>query len=126
MIERLSRLVQLNSKKASQVRKAGLPALLAGKNMSLPIVIVNPESAGGGTRDAWPGIASELSTHFGSFTPKFTTEAGDGIEIAANAARKGVKLIFAFGGGGANFLGGKGVFFVVGGKGVGVIPRRNG
>lgn len=68
--------------------------------MSLAIVIVNPESAGGATRDAWPGIASELATHFGPFTPKFTSRAGEGIEIAANAARKGAKLIIACGGDG--------------------------
>ena len=65
-----------------------------------PIVIVNPESAGGATRAAWPGIASELATHFGPFTPKFTNRAGEGIELAANAARKGVKLIIACGGDG--------------------------
>ena len=68
--------------------------------MSLPLVIVNPESAGGTTRDAWPGIASELASHFGAFTPRFTSRAGEGIEIAANAARKGTKLIIACGGDG--------------------------
>src|SRR5258706_9386635 len=123
MIERLSRLVQLNSKKASQVRKAGLPALLAGKNMSLPIVIVNPESAGGGTRDAWPGIASELSTHAGSFTPKFTTQAGEGIEIAANAARKGVRLIIACRGVGTTSEGAKGALSGGSENAVGCLPR---
>ena len=60
--------------------------------MSLPLVIINPESAGGATRDVWPKIASELATHFGPFTPKFTKYAGEGIELAANAARKGTKL----------------------------------
>jgi YegS/Rv2252/BmrU family lipid kinase len=68
--------------------------------MSLPLVIINPESAGGATRDAWPKIASELATHFGSFTPKFTKHAGEGIELAAVAARKGTKLIIACGGDG--------------------------
>ncbi|HVQ40153.1 MAG TPA: diacylglycerol kinase family protein [Pyrinomonadaceae bacterium] len=68
--------------------------------MPLPLVIINPESAGGATRDAWPGIASELATHFGSFTPKFTSRAGEGIELAATAARKGTKLIIACGGDG--------------------------
>jgi YegS/Rv2252/BmrU family lipid kinase len=68
--------------------------------MPSPLVIVNPESAGGATRDAWPKIASELATHFGSFTPKFTTHAGEGIELAASAARKGTKLIIACGGDG--------------------------
>lgn len=68
--------------------------------MSLPLVIINPESAGGATRDAWPRIASELATHFGSFTPKFTKHPGEGIELAASAARKGTKLIIACGGDG--------------------------
>jgi diacylglycerol kinase (ATP) len=68
--------------------------------MTLPLVIINPESAGGVTRDAWPGIASELATHFGSFTPKFTKYPGEGIELAADAARKGTKLIIACGGDG--------------------------
>jgi YegS/Rv2252/BmrU family lipid kinase len=68
--------------------------------MLLPLVIINPESAGGATRDAWPKIASELASHFGSFTPKFTKSPGEGIELAASAARKGTKLIIACGGDG--------------------------
>lgn len=68
--------------------------------MTLPLVIINPESASGATRDAWPKIASELATHFGSFTPRFTKYAGEGIELAASAARKGTKLIIACGGDG--------------------------
>lgn len=68
--------------------------------MSLPLVIINPASAGGATRDAWPGIASDLRTHFGPFTPVFTEHPGQGTEIAADAARKGTKLIIACGGDG--------------------------
>jgi YegS/Rv2252/BmrU family lipid kinase len=68
--------------------------------MPLPLVIINPESAGGATRDAWPKIASELAAHFGPFTPKFTKHPGEGIELAASAARKGTKLIIACGGDG--------------------------
>jgi diacylglycerol kinase (ATP) len=68
--------------------------------MPLPLVIINPESAEGATRDAWPKIASDLATHFGPFTPKFTKRAGEGIELAATAARKGTKLIIACGGDG--------------------------
>jgi len=68
--------------------------------MSLPVVIINPESAAGATRAAWPRIASELATHFGPFTPKFTTHPGEGTELAATAARKGTKLIIACGGDG--------------------------
>jgi diacylglycerol kinase (ATP) len=74
--------------------------LIGIQSMSLPLIIINPESAGGATRDAWPKIASDLATHFGSFTPKFTRHAGDASELAASAARKGTKLIIACGGDG--------------------------
>jgi diacylglycerol kinase (ATP) len=68
--------------------------------MSLPLIIINPESAAGATRSAWPKIASDLATHFGSFAPKFTKHQGEGSELAATAARKGTKLIIACGGDG--------------------------
>src|SRR6185295_13407278 len=66
----------------------------------LPVVIINPESAGGATRDAWPRIASDLATHFGPFEPRFTNYKGEGTELAADAARRGTKLIIACGGDG--------------------------
>jgi len=68
--------------------------------MTIPLVIVNPESAGGATRDAWAGIASDLGSHFGPFSCAFTEKPGDGTELAADAARKGTKLIIACGGDG--------------------------
>lgn len=68
--------------------------------MSLPVIIINPQSAGGATRDAWPKIASVLNQHFGSFKPEFTTGPGEGVHVAAEAARKGAKLIIACGGDG--------------------------
>ncbi|HKO61795.1 MAG TPA: diacylglycerol kinase family protein [Pyrinomonadaceae bacterium] len=68
--------------------------------MSLPIIIVNPQSAGGATRDAWPKIASDLGRHFGAFKPEFTTSPGEATHLAAEAARKGTKLIIACGGDG--------------------------
>jgi diacylglycerol kinase (ATP) len=68
--------------------------------MTLPVVIINPQSAGGSTRAAWPKIASELATHFGPYTCKFTESPGDAIELASAAARKGIKLIIACGGDG--------------------------
>ena len=68
--------------------------------MPLPLVIVNPESAGGATRAAWPGIASDLRSHFGAFTIVFTEQSGQAIELAAEAARKGTKFIIACGGDG--------------------------
>lgn len=68
--------------------------------MSLPLVIINPESAGGETSKAWPAIASELRSHFGPFKSVFTEVSGQGTELASDAARKGTKLIIACGGDG--------------------------
>src|ERR1700730_7326052 len=68
--------------------------------MTLPLIIINPESAGGARRAAWPGSASDLRSHFGAFTLVFTERPGQGTELAADAARKRVKLIIACGGDG--------------------------
>ena len=68
--------------------------------MSLPLVIINPESASGETRKAWPSIASDLSSQFGGFKPAFTERPGHARELAAEAARKGTALIVACGGDG--------------------------
>jgi diacylglycerol kinase (ATP) len=92
----------------------------------LPIVIINPESAGGATRDAWPRIASELSTYFGSFTPKFTTRTGEGIELAAIAARKGTKLIIACGGDGTISEVANGILSVDSDSELGILPSGTG
>jgi len=68
--------------------------------MTLPLVIVNPESAGGSTRKAWPQIASDLRSHFSAFTVAFTARPGEAVQFAGDAARQGVKLIVACGGDG--------------------------
>lgn len=68
--------------------------------MPLPLVIVNPESASGATRKAWPQIASDLRTHFGSFTVAFTERNGQGSDLANEAARSGIEFIIACGGDG--------------------------
>src|SRR6266404_1422877 len=68
--------------------------------MSLPLVIVNPASADGATRDVWPKFASDLRTHFGPFTVVFTEGTGHGRALAAAAAKQGTKLIIACGGDG--------------------------
>ena len=68
--------------------------------MTLPLVIVNPASADGATRESWPKIASDLRTHFGPFTVVFTEGIGHGRQLAAEAAKQGVKLIIACGGDG--------------------------
>jgi len=66
----------------------------------LPLVIANPKSAAGSTREKWSAIASDLRTHFGPFTVAFTKGPGDGIEIAQRAAESGRTFIIACGGDG--------------------------
>lgn len=69
-------------------------------NGSLPLVIVNPHSASGSTKDNWPGIASDLRAHFGAYNVAFTKAAGDGIMLAERACFSGRKFIIACGGDG--------------------------
>ena len=68
--------------------------------MYLPLVIVNPKSAGGSTRDKWASTASDLRAHFGAFSVAFTKGPGDGIAIARRAAAAGRSFIIACGGDG--------------------------
>jgi len=68
--------------------------------MTLPLVIVNPASAEGATRENWPKIASDLRTHFGAFTVEFTDASGHARELAAAGAQQGARLIIACGGDG--------------------------
>src|SRR4029077_16930267 len=67
---------------------------------SLPIVIVNPKSAAGSTRDKWSQTASDFRAHFGPFAVAFTKAQGDGIDLAERAAKAGRKFIIACGGDG--------------------------
>ena len=67
---------------------------------SLPLIIVNPASAGGATGRAWPGAASDVRRHFGPFEVAFTREAGEAVEIAEREARAGRRLVVACGGDG--------------------------
>lgn len=66
----------------------------------MSVVIVNPSSAGGSTGEAWPQIASDLRSQFGSFRVVFTNKRGDAAALASEAARKGAKFIIACGGDG--------------------------
>jgi len=94
--------------------------------MSLPVIIINPESGGGATRDAWPRIASDLATHFGAFIPVFTKGAGQGSELAAQAARKGAKLIVACGGDGTISEVANGILAAGTGAELGILPSGTG
>jgi YegS/Rv2252/BmrU family lipid kinase len=66
----------------------------------LPLLIVNPQSAGGATRENWASIAADFRAHFGPFQVAFTKAAGDGIALAKRGALAGRKLIIACGGDG--------------------------
>lgn len=66
----------------------------------LPLIIVNPKSASGSTRENWSQLASDVRTHFGAFTVSFTKSAGDGTRLAREACRSGRKFIIACGGDG--------------------------
>jgi YegS/Rv2252/BmrU family lipid kinase len=68
--------------------------------MSLPLIIVNPASAGGATGEGWARAASDVRAHFGAFSCAFTEKAGDGRVIAEREARAGRRFIVACGGDG--------------------------
>jgi YegS/Rv2252/BmrU family lipid kinase len=67
---------------------------------SLPLVIVNPKSAGGATSERWSKAASDLRAHFGAFQVAFTKQQGDGIELAKRGVEAGRQFIIACGGDG--------------------------
>ena len=66
----------------------------------LPLVIVNPNSASGATRERWSGIASDIRTHFGPFNVAFTKSRGDGVNLARRGVESGRRFIIACGGDG--------------------------
>lgn len=72
----------------------------SNENATLPLLIVNPKSAGGTTRDKWAEIAADFRVHFGAFQVAFTKAVGDGLEIARRGAEQGRRLIIACGGDG--------------------------
>ena len=67
---------------------------------SLPLVIINPASAGGATAEAWPAMASDVRQHFGAFNCAFTERRGDASAIALREAQAGRRFIIACGGDG--------------------------
>ncbi len=69
-------------------------------DVTLPLVIVNPKSASGSTRENWSQTASDLRAHFGPYSVAFTKAPGDGIQIAERAAIAGRSFIIACGGDG--------------------------
>lgn len=70
------------------------------ENAGLPLVIVNPKSAGGATSERWAQTASDFRAHFGAFQVAFTKKQGDGIALAKRGANAGRRFIIACGGDG--------------------------
>lgn len=93
MVDKLIDTQNILSKGSEQI-------LQSSGNPKLPLVIVNPKSAGGSTQEIWSGIASDLRAHFGPFQVAFTKKAGDGIDIAKNASENGRRFIISCGGDG--------------------------
>jgi YegS/Rv2252/BmrU family lipid kinase len=67
---------------------------------TLPLVIVNPKSAGGSTASRWAETAADFRAHFGAFQVAFTKQTGDGTVLALRGADQGRKFIIACGGDG--------------------------
>ena len=93
---------------------------------TLPLVIVNPESAGGATGRAWPRLASELRSHFGAFAVAFTERVGEATEIAEREARAGRGLVIACGGDGTISEVANGILRSGSGAELGVLPSGTG
>src|SRR5215213_1881056 len=92
---------------------------------TLPLVIVNPASAGGATGRAWAALASELRTHFGAFAVAFTERSGGAVEIAERESRAG-RLIIACGGDGTISEVANGILRSDCGAELGVLPSGTG
>ncbi len=68
--------------------------------MSRPVVIVNPNSAGGQTRRRWPHLEQEIRASLGEFDALFTERPGHATDLARGALRGGADLVVAMGGDG--------------------------
>lgn len=95
-------------------------------NNSLPLIIVNPASAGGATGRNWPGLAAQISTYFGQFTCAFTKKAGEAKEIAENASKEGRKFIIACGGDGTISEVANGILSTESNTELGILPSGSG
>jgi diacylglycerol kinase (ATP) len=94
--------------------------------MTLPLIIVNPASAAGGTRDAWRRMASDLRTHFGPFELAFTTRRGDATSLATDAARRGAPMVVACGGDGTISETANGILLAGTDSELGILPSGTG
>ncbi|MDT7809900.1 MAG: hypothetical protein QOJ70_3713 [Acidobacteriota bacterium] len=93
---------------------------------TLPLIIVNPASAGGATGRAWPGIASEVRRHFGAFSVRLTERQGEATEIAEHEARTGRRFIITCGGDGTVSEVANGILRAESGAELGLLPSGTG
>jgi YegS/Rv2252/BmrU family lipid kinase len=121
----------LTGERAASAGETGGPASVtpASRNTqhsSLPLVIVNPVSAGGATGRAWPQLASDLRAHFGAFNCVFTQRAGDASVIAGRESAAGRSLIIACGGDGTISEVANGILQSGAGAELGILPSGTG
>jgi diacylglycerol kinase (ATP) len=93
---------------------------------TLPLVIVNPASAGGATGSAWAALASELRRHFGAFAVAHTTRGGEAAEIAEREALAGREFLIACGGDGTISEVANGILRAGGATELGILPSGTG
>lgn len=65
-----------------------------------PLFVVNPRSAGGKTREAWPSIQRAIESRLGTIDVSFTDRPMHAADIAKDGAEKGRPLVVAVGGDG--------------------------
>jgi len=68
--------------------------------MARPVIVVNPNSAGGKTRRAWPALEAEIRAALRDPHVLFTERPGHATELARSALRRGADLVIAMGGDG--------------------------
>ena len=93
---------------------------------TLPLIIVNPASAGGATGDAWPGVASDVRRHFGPFEVAFTRAGGEAADIAERESRAGRRFVIACGGDGTVSEVANGILRAGAGAELGLLPSGTG
>jgi YegS/Rv2252/BmrU family lipid kinase len=65
-----------------------------------PVLIVNPNSAGGQTRRRWPQLEAEIRDVLGELEVRFTERTGHATELARAALAEGAEQLIAMGGDG--------------------------
>lgn len=95
------------------------------------VFVVNPRSAGGRTRAAWPSLEKIAATHVSDFQVRMTDAPGHATALAREALRGGAEMVVSVGGDGTNNEVVNGFFDEAGapvkpGAVFGVIPRGTG